>query len=100
MRAPRRIGKRVNENVGYQSITNENPQTLKKIFENNLTVFTGQSGAGKSTLINLLNEDLNLKTNDISKALGRGKHTTRHVELYNIYGLCSEGTSKTFWLYR
>lgn len=74
------------ENVGYQSITNENPQTLKKIFENNLTVFTGQSGAGKSTLINLLNEDLNLKTNDISKALGRGKHTTRHVELYNIYG--------------
>lgn len=73
------------ENIGYESITNENINTLKKIFENKLTVFTGQSGAGKSTLINLLNKNLNLKTNEISKVLGRGKHTTRHVELYNIY---------------
>ena len=50
----------------------------------NTSVFTGQSGAGKSTLLNKLNISLNLETNDISYKLGRGKHTTRHVELHNI----------------
>ena len=43
----------------------------------------GMSGAGKSTLINKLGS-LNIKTDEISKALGRGKHTTRHVEIYEI----------------
>ena len=41
----------------------------------------GENGAGKSTLLNKLNPNLNLKTGEISYALGRGKHTTRHVEL-------------------
>ncbi len=49
-----------------------------------LVVLTGQSGAGKSTLINKICPSLNLKTNDISYALNRGKHTTRHIELYKI----------------
>ena len=50
-----------------------------------MSVIYGRRRIGKSTLINLLNKNLNLKTNEISKVLGRGKHTTRHVELYNIY---------------
>ena len=45
----------------------------------------GSNGAGKSTLLNKLDKNLNLKTDEISYALGRGKHTTRHVELLNIY---------------
>ena len=49
-------------------------------------VFTGQSGAGKSTLLNKINPNLSLKTDEISMYLGRGKHTTRHTELYNIDG--------------
>ena len=54
---------------------------IKEIFKDKVTVFVGQSGAGKSTLLNKLDSNLNLLTNDVSKALGRGKHTTRHVEL-------------------
>ena len=49
-------------------------------------MITGQSGVGKSSLLNALNIDLQLQTNEISKALGRGKHTTRHVELCEILG--------------
>ena len=45
-------------------------------------MLTGQTGAGKSTLLNKLNPSLNLKTDEISEALGRGKHTTRHAELF------------------
>jgi len=73
------------EQIGYKVITNENKFKFKKILKDKLTVFTGQSGAGKSTLLNLLDETLNLKTNEISLSLGRGKHTTRHIELYEIY---------------
>ena len=47
-------------------------------------VFAGQSGAGKSSLLNKLDKNLNLETNEISKALGRGKHTTRCTTLYDI----------------
>lgn len=70
--------------AGYQVVRNDNLEELKSIFPNKLTVFTGQSGAGKSSLLNKLNPNLNLKTNEISYALGRGKHTTRHTELYEI----------------
>ena len=48
------------------------------------SVFTGQTGAGKSTLLNRLNPDWNLEVGEVSKALGRGRHTTRHVELLNL----------------
>lgn len=49
-------------------------------------VFIGQSGAGKSTLLNKIDPSLNIKTADTSKSLGRGKHTTRHVELIPVMG--------------
>lgn len=70
--------------VGYQVVTNESKKNFKDIFKNKLTVITGQSGAGKSSLLNMLDKNLELKTNEISKALGRGKHTTRHTELLHI----------------
>ena len=55
-----------------------------KLISNKTVVLTGQSGAGKSTLLNKIDKSLELKTDEISYALGRGKHTTRHSQLYNI----------------
>ena len=72
--------------IGYRVFINTEVEELKSIFKDKITVFKGQTGAGKSTLINKLNPNLNLKTDEISKALGRGKHTTRHVELINVLG--------------
>ncbi len=68
--------------IGYKVCTN--PTELMQLIKNKTIVFTGQSGAGKSTLLNKINPTLSLKTDEISKYLGRGKHTTRHTELYNI----------------
>lgn len=59
-------------------------QLLSPHLENKISVFAGQSGVGKSSLLNTLKPDLELKTNDISTHLGRGKHTTRHVELIKV----------------
>jgi len=70
--------------IGYQVFTNDNIDDLKKVFKDKITVLTGQSGAGKSTLLNKLDPNLNIKIGDVSIALGRGKHTTRHVELINL----------------
>lgn len=69
------------EDLGYKVIDNTEINKIKQELENNVTVLMGQTGAGKSTLLNKLFNDLNLKTGDISLALGRGRHTTRHVEI-------------------
>lgn len=60
-------------------------ECIKELLKNKITVITGQSGVGKSSLLNALDIHLNIDTNTISKALGRGKHTTRHVELIKMY---------------
>lgn len=73
------------KSIGYEVYKNTEIDLIKKCFKNKVSVFTGQSGAGKSTLLNKLNVNLNLETNDISYKLGRGKHTTRHVELMQVY---------------
>ena len=72
--------------IGYQVYRNTDLEQIKHIFQDKITVFTGQSGAGKSTLLNHLDANLQLKTSEISYALGRGKHTTRHVELIPLFG--------------
>lgn len=72
------------QKIGYEVVTNNNIKELKEIIKGKIIVFAGQSGAGKSSLLNKLDKTLSLETNEISKALGRGKHTTRCVTLYNI----------------
>lgn len=76
-------------NAGYEVIftsseTSEGLEKLKPHIEGKISVFAGQSGVGKSSLLNAIRPDLELKTDDISSHLGRGKHTTRHVELITI----------------
>ena len=70
--------------IGYVVFKNDDIDNIRKLFKDKISVFTGQTGVGKSTLLNNIDDSLNLKTNEISKALGRGKHTTRHVELIDI----------------
>ena len=72
--------------IGYKVVKNDDVKEIKKIMKDKITVFAGQSGAGKSSLLNRLDKTLSLQTNEISKALGRGKHTTRCVTLYEING--------------
>jgi ribosome biogenesis GTPase len=70
------------KSVGYKAVINHELDKLDEYIDGKVVVLTGQTGVGKSTLVNKLLPGLNLETNDISDALGRGKHTTRHVELY------------------
>ena len=70
--------------IGYTAITNDKYKKLNKILKKKTVVITGQTGAGKSTLLNKLDKSLHLKTDEISESLGRGKHTTRHVELFSF----------------
>ena len=71
--------------IGYPVYENTD-SNLKDIFKDKITVFAGQSGAGKSSLLNRLDSSLNLETGEVSIALGRGKHTTRHTELIELLG--------------
>lgn len=72
--------------IGYQVLYHTELESLRKILKGKTSVFSGQTGAGKSTLLNCLNPDWNLKTGEISYALGRGRHTTRVVELFDYLG--------------
>lgn len=74
------------QSIGYIVIDNTEIKKIKKLIEGKTVVLAGQSGAGKSSLLNKLDKGLNLQTNEISKALGRGKHTTRCITLYEIEG--------------
>ncbi len=72
------------KSIGYNVYINDDVDNIKKILSDKVSVLTGQTGVGKSSLLNKLKTDLNLATGEISKALGRGRHTTRHVELLKI----------------
>lgn len=69
--------------IGYEVYSNTD-SNLKDIFKDKITVFAGQSGAGKSSLLNRLDNSLNLEIGEVSIALGRGRHTTRHTELIEV----------------
>lgn len=75
------------QDSGYQVFTSSNKEANKDLIaclKDKITVLTGQSGAGKSSLLNRIDPSFHLQTQEISKALGRGKHTTRHCELHEI----------------
>ena len=72
------------EMVGIKCFYNTEVTEIKKFIKDKVVVLAGQTGAGKSSLLNRLDDSLDIKTDEISEALGRGKHTTRHVELYEI----------------
>lgn len=77
------------EEVGIKVLTmdytnNEGCDELYDLLENKISAFTGNSGVGKSTLLNNIDSSFSIETNEISKKLGRGKHTTRQVELYRL----------------
>ena len=64
--------------------TGKGIEKVKSIIDGGITVFTGNSGVGKSSLINRMYPDFCLETGEISRKLGRGRHTTRHVELFKV----------------
>ncbi|PWA13587.1 ribosome small subunit-dependent GTPase A [Pueribacillus theae] len=79
------------QSIGYHVLflSMKDKKTNDKItpyLKEKITVVAGQSGVGKSSLLNLLNPSLKIETNSISSHLGRGKHTTRHVELFSVAG--------------
>lgn len=73
--------------IGYTVLLNTEIEELKETIKDKYVILTGQTGAGKSSLLNSIDPSLNLNTDEISKALGRGKHTTRAIEFYEIDNL-------------
>ena len=70
--------------LGYAVFTNWQVKKILKYLKGKTVVLSGQTGAGKSSLLNLISPSLNLKTGEISEALGRGRHTTRHTEFFLV----------------
>ena len=75
--------------AGFQTLrvsaeTGEGLEKLKPLLSGKLSAFTGNSGVGKSSILNALDETFCLKVGEVSDALGRGRHTTRHVELFQL----------------
>jgi ribosome biogenesis GTPase len=80
---------RIYRNAGFTVIaasaeTDEGVMELRELITGKLTAFTGNSGVGKSSILNRLCPALNLPVGEVSEKLGRGRHTTRHVELYRL----------------
>ncbi len=78
------------QSIGYtfilvDALSEIETSLFKERISQQVSVLAGQSGVGKSTLLNRLAPTLQLETNEISSALGRGKHTTRHVQLLPLY---------------
>lgn len=64
--------------------TGEGLEELSKVISGKVCAFTGNSGVGKSSILNALEPNFHLKVGDVSQKLGRGRHTTRHVELFQL----------------
>ncbi len=70
--------------IGYKVFVNKEIDLITDYIQNKTVILTGQTGVGKSSLLNKLDSSLNLKTDEISLALGRGKHTTRAITFYEL----------------
>ena len=80
---------RIYRNAGFTVIsasaeTGQGVEELRSLLQGKLTAFTGNTGVGKSSMLNKLCPNLELATGEVSEKLGRGRHTTRHVELYKL----------------
>ena len=72
--------------VPVSSVTGEGVERIRAMLQGKISAFTGNSGVGKSTLLNRVDPRLSLETGEISQKLGRGRHTTRQVELLPLPG--------------
>ena len=72
--------------LSYSIKTGEGRENILSLLENKISAFTGNTGVGKSSMLNSLFPEFEIQTAEISKKLGRGRHTTRHSELYKING--------------
>ena len=70
--------------IRTSAVTGEGMEALSRVLRGRITAFTGNSGVGKSSILNRLCPQLALPTGEVSEKLGRGRHTTRHVELYRL----------------
>lgn len=70
--------------IEFSSVDNRGLEEVREVLKSGISAFTGNSGVGKSTLLNALLPELHLDTGEISRKLGRGRHTTRCVELYKL----------------
>ena len=80
---------KIYEHAGFPVIrasaeTGEGVEELRNLIQGKLTAFTGNTGVGKSSMLNRLCPELALATGEVSEKLGRGRHTTRHVQLYQL----------------
>ena len=67
-------------------VNGEGVEEVKEALKGHISAFCGNSGVGKSSLLNVIDPKLGLKTGEISDKLGRGRHTTRHSELFKVEG--------------
>ena len=70
--------------IQASAITGDGVEELRQLIAGKFTAFTGNTGVGKSSMLNALCPGLQLTTGEVSEKLGRGRHTTRHVELYKL----------------
>lgn len=70
--------------ISTSAVTGEGVDQLRDFLRGKLTAFTGNTGIGKSSILNCLSPELTLATGEVSEKLGRGRHTTRHVELFTL----------------
>lgn len=66
------------------AVTGDGIDDLKAAISGKLCAFTGNSGVGKSSILNALSPEFNIKVGEVSDKLGRGRHTTRHVEIFSL----------------
>ncbi len=70
--------------IRTSSVTGEGLDELQNAIAGKISAFTGNSGVGKSSILNALDPNLSIKTGEVSEKLGRGRHTTRHAELFKL----------------